>query len=100
MIRHIVFWTLRGDTPEEKAKNARDVKNALESLNGKIPGMLTLQVGMDFSRTPDSSDVVLYSEFVSREALDAYQAHPEHLKVKPGIKAVRLERRTVDYDAG
>jgi hypothetical protein len=47
-----------------------------------------------------SSDLVLYSEFVSREALDAYQAHPEHLKVKPAIKADRIERRTVDYEIG
>lgn len=97
MIRHIVFWRLKGDTPEEKTGLASGIKTALEALNGKIPGMIRLEVGFDFSQTDESSDIVLYSEFESREALDAYQVHPEHLKVMPLVKAARTERRTVDY---
>jgi hypothetical protein len=99
MIRHIVFWRLKGDSPEEKAKLAAEIKTALESLNGKIPGMTFLQVGFDFGKTPESSDVALYSEFVSREALDAYQQHPEHVKIMPFIRESRIERRVVDFEA-
>jgi len=98
MIRHIVLWRLKGDSPGEKAKLAGEIKSALESLNGKIPGMLFLQVGFDFSRTPDSSDIALYSEFESREALDAYQKHPEHVKIMPFVSASRIERRAVDFE--
>ena len=97
MIRHIVFWRLKGDTPEEKARLASEIKVALEALNGKIPGMIRLEVGFDFSQSAESSDIALYSEFESREALDAYQTHPEHVQVMPLVKAARTERRTVDY---
>ncbi len=100
MIRHIVLWRLRGDTPEQKEHPARAIKAALEGLNGKIPGLLRLEVGLDFSRGPDSADVALYSEFASREALQNYHDHPAHLKVAPLVKAARCERRVVDFEGG
>ncbi len=96
MVRHIVLWRLAGGSPEEKLERARGIKAALEGLNGKIPGMIHLEVGFDFGGTPESSDIALYSEFESREALDAYQEHPEHRKVMPLVKASRVERRCVD----
>lgn len=67
-------------------------------LGGCSAGMRCMEVGVDFSRTPESADIVLYSEFDSREALDAYQEHPEHVAMKPFIKDVRSERRVVDYE--
>jgi hypothetical protein len=98
MIRHIVFWRLNGDTPEARAAQTAEIKAALEGLNGRIPGLLHLEVGSDFSRGPDSTDIVLYSEFASREALAAYHDHPDHLLVAPLVKAARCERRVGDYE--
>ena len=98
MIRHIVFWRLNGDTAEVRAKQAADIKEALEALNGKIPGLIRLEVGIDFSASPDSADVALYSEFESREALESYHHHPDHLAAAPVVKAARVERRVVDYE--
>jgi hypothetical protein len=99
MVRHIVLWRLKPSAGgRSKAENAAEIKRLLEDLNGKIPGLFRLEVGFDFSQTPESSDVVLYSEFESRAALDAYQVHPLHVAVKPFVKAARDERRTVDYD--
>ena len=43
-------------------------------------------------------DVVLYSEFESAAALDAYQNHPQHLALKPFVGAVRLARQCMDYE--
>jgi hypothetical protein len=98
MVRHIVFWRLKESANgRSKAENAAEIKRLLEALNGKIPGLLKLEVGFDFSRTPESSDIVLYSELESRAALDAYQTHPLHEAVKPFILAAREERRVVDY---
>lgn len=98
MVRHIVLWRLKETAGGRgKAENAADIKRRLEELNGKIPGMIKLEVGFDFSRTPESSDIVLYSEFESRAALDAYQSHPLHEAVKPIVMAAREERRLVDY---
>jgi len=98
MIKHIVLWRL-DETAGDKAGNALKLKQLLEGLNGRIPGLLRLEVGIDFSQEGESSDVVLYSEFESRQALDAYQAHPAHAEVVPFVKSVRAERRVVDYEA-
>lgn len=98
MIKHIVMWRL-DEAAGDKSANALKLKLLLEGLNGRIPGLLRLEVGIDFSREGESSDVVLYSEFESRQALDAYQVHPAHAEVVPFVKSVRAERRVVDYEA-
>lgn len=99
MIKHIVFWKLKESAlGNDKAANALLMKEKLEALNGRIDGMLKLEIGLDFSATDSSADVVLYSEFSSREALDEYQDHPEHVAVKGFITAVRSERRLADYE--
>jgi len=41
--------------------------------------------------------VVLYTEFESQEAVDAYATHPEHLRVKQELGQLRIERYQVDY---
>lgn len=99
MIRHIVFWRLKEQAlGNDKVRNAELVKQKLEALVGRIPGLLTLEVGIDFSRSADSADLVMFSEFESLEALEAYHHHPEHEAVKPFVGAVRSERRVVDYE--
>jgi hypothetical protein len=101
MVRHIVLWRLRDSANgRSKAENAAEVKRLLEGLNGKIPGLIKLEVGFDFSRTDESSDIVLYSEFETRAALDVYQTHPLHEAVKPFVMAARSERRLIDYTVG
>lgn len=99
MIKHIVQWKLH-DHAEGNSKeiNAQKAKQVLESLNGKVPGLIRLEVGIDFSCTESSSDLVLYSEFETREALEEYPSHPEHLALKPFIEAIRCERRMIDYE--
>ncbi len=69
----------------------------LEALKGKIPEIKELEVGMDVNRSEAASDVVLYSVFENKEALEAYQKHPEHVKVVGFVKEVSAERRVVDY---
>lgn len=97
MIKHIVMWRLN-EQAGDKPANALKIKQALEALNGQIPGLIRLEIGIDFSREGESSDVVLYSEFESRQALEAYQAHPAHAAAIPVVKALRAERRVVDYE--
>ena len=57
--------TFKGQEPGGgKKENARTVKQMFEDLNGKIPGMLKLEVGIDYATTDASSCIVLYSECV------------------------------------
>lgn len=97
MIKHIVMWQIAGSSSEEKMKAMHVVKRAFESLNGKIPGMRMLEVGIDMSQVDYAFDVVLYSEFDSHDALIGYAEHPEHLRVKEQIGSVRTARHQVDY---
>ena len=100
VVKHIVFWRLKAEAHgQPAAENARVIKEKLEALRGRIPGMLKIEVGLDFSRTDASCDLALYSEFESRAALDAYQSHPEHKAVMPFILEARAERRLVDYES-
>ncbi len=100
MIRHIVMWDVRGANADEKAAGARQLKAAFEGLRGRIPGMLAIEIGIDFSRVEYACDVVLYSEFESAEALNAYGSHPEHLRVRAEIDGMRIARHQVDYVTG
>jgi len=99
MIKHIVMWRLkeRADGRDKRA-NALLIKERLESMRGKIPGMLAVEVGLNFDSSDDSSDVVLYAEFESKAALEGYRVHAEHVAFKDFIKNVRFERRVVDYE--
>ena len=98
VIKHIVMWKLRGSTPEERNGNRHTVKNALESLRGKVPGLVQLEIGLDESAVDYAFDVVLYGEFESKQALAAYADHPEHLRVRREIGDLRVQRHQVDYE--
>ena len=99
VIKHIVMWNIRGDTPHEKARGAAQIERSFAGLRGKIPGLLHLEIGVDASRIDYACDVVLYSEFESQAALDAYGTHPEHLRVKSELADIRTARHQVDYVA-
>jgi hypothetical protein len=100
VIKHIVMWKLKPQAEgADAASNARRMKAELEGLRGRIPGLLSLEVGLDVDRSGAAYDVVLVSAFEGREALAAYQVHPEHTKVAGFIGKVRQERAVVDYEA-
>jgi hypothetical protein len=100
MIRHIVMWRVRGDTPAEREIASNLVKKKFEGLRGRIPGMRHLEVGLDYSRVDYACDAVLVSEFDSKEALEGYASHPEHLRVRSELGDLRTARFQVDYQAG
>ncbi|HEY7442420.1 MAG TPA: Dabb family protein [Vicinamibacterales bacterium] len=99
MIKHIVFWRLKDRVNGQgKAEIALELKKRLEALRGVVPGLLHLEVGLDFLKSESSSDLALYTEFSSREALDAYQKHPAHKEFVDFSHDLRTERRVVDYE--
>jgi len=104
MIKHIVMFKLKDNANgQSKETNAIELKKVLEQLNGKVDGLLRLEVGLPLvTDTQDDSnaDAILYSELVSAQALDNYYPHPEHVKVLPFVKSVISERRVVDYEIG
>ncbi len=93
MITHIVFF---------KFKEARDierVKEALLGLQGKVPELRHLEVGVDVIRSERSYDLALVTKFDSLEDLDAYQVHPAHQEVAKLIGTVKESAVAVDYQS-
>ena len=98
MIKHIVFWKLKEEASNNnKATNARLIKEKLEDLNGKIDGLIKVEVGIDFLGG-GNYDVALYSELETKEALDIYQNHPLHQAVLPFVREVVSDRKAVDFE--
>lgn len=99
MIKHIVLWKLKDHANGmDKLSNAAAIKSKLEALKGNIEGLIDIEVGFDFLHSAESADIVLYSTFANKEALEYYQQHPLHKTVMPFIAEARSERRVVDYE--
>lgn len=99
MIKHIVMWKLKDQAEgSDKATNLVKAKAMLESCAHITPGTVKFEVAAAQSDLECSYDLVLYTEFTDRAALDAYQNHPTHQALKPFMGAVRLERQCMDYE--
>jgi len=98
MIRHVVMFKLKpGYSGEEKKKHLAHIKSGLERLVGVVPGLVSLHVAI--SPLPGSEcDFMLDSELESRDALAAYQRHPEHVAMAEYIGGVRESRCGFDYE--
>ena len=100
MFVHIVFWRLheRAENGHTRDENARELQRRFAALVGVVPGLVRCDVGIDISRTGESADVALYSEFETKAALEGYVTHPAHQEIVAFLKGVRSERRVVDYE--
>lgn len=99
MIKHIVFWKLKDHAEgNDRAANAVKAKALLDGCSTLVPGILKFEAAVAQPGLEASYDVVLYSEFDSKESLDAYQNHPGHALIKPFFGAVREARQCMDYE--
>lgn len=99
MIKHIVMWRLKDEAlGATKQENAIKLKETLEALKDVIDELKEVEVGFNFNPSDAAFDVVLYSAFEDKEGLQAYQNHPEHLKVVDFVGEIRTDRAVVDYE--
>ena len=99
MVKHIILWQLKDEFSEEKKAEIRaGIKEGLESLVGKVPGLVSVHVQTD--RLPSSNaDVMLDSVLESPEALKNYAVHPEHVAVADGkVRPFTKSRTCIDYE--
>jgi quinol monooxygenase YgiN len=99
VIKHIVMWKFADQAAgADKAANLVRVREQLLALSGLVPGMLAFEPVIPVEGFEHSYDLVLYSEFESVEALQAYATHPDHVAIGKVISEVRTERACVDYE--
>ncbi len=99
MVKHIILWTLKDEySDKDKEEIKAGIKEGLEGLAGKIPGLVEIKVN---TRPLDSSncDVMLDSTFTDEESLKGYSKHPEHVAVANGsVRPFTATRTCMDYE--
>lgn len=99
MVKHIILWKLKENLSEQEKKDVMaGIKENLESLVGKVPGLTRVAVITD-KLASSNADVMLDSELESEEALKGYQSHPEHVKVADTyVRPYTEVRLCIDYE--
>ena len=99
MIKHIVMWKLKEEAEgRDRLANAVEMKRRLDECANIVPGIIKFEVTLAQPGLEATYDVVLYSEFESKAALEAYAVHPTHKALVPFIGAIREGRQCMDYE--
>lgn len=100
MVKHIILWTLNPELSEsEKQQVKRDIKEGLEGLAGKVPGLMDVKVNIDGRLPSSNADVMLDSTLESEEALKVYASHPAHVAVADSkVRPYTVQRSCLDYE--
>lgn len=98
MVKHVILWTLKEMTPEEKQQVKEGIKEGLERLQGQIPGLVDIRViteGLESANT----DVMLDSTFEDATSLKGYSVHPKHVAVAENkVRPYTAQRACFDYE--
>lgn len=99
MVKHIIIWTLKEEYSEqEKADIKRGIKEGLEGLKYKVPGIVEIKVYTD-GLASSNADLILDSTFTDEEALKGYAVHPEHVAVANGkVRPFTKLRSCFDFE--
>ena len=82
----------------EKAAVKAGIKEGLEGLVGKVPGLLEVHVNINGLPT-SNADVMLDTTLESFEALKGYAVHPAHVAVADGkVRPYTKTRVCLDYE--
>ncbi len=93
MIKHVVCFKLKDG---ESAEQTRDV---LLSMQGNVPMLRGIEVGVDLLHASRSYDVILSVLLDDMDALEAYQNDAYHVDVvKKHMHAVMASSVSVDFE--
>ena len=94
MTKHIVCFKLKDNSPAECEK----AKEVLLSMQGNVPQLRDIKVGIEFLQSERSYDIILEVLLDDEAALESYQNDPYHCSVvKTHMHAVREASVAVDY---
>ena len=93
MIKHIVMFKLK----DKNNENIEKVVNALKTLEGSIDVLRSAEIGVNFTESERSYDIVLTTDFDNRDALDVYGPHPKHVPVVETVRSLCSASAVVDY---
>ena len=100
MVKHIILWTLNPELSEEEKESVKSgIKEELEGLVGKVPGLLDVKVQASGRLASSTADLMLDCTLESEEALKGYATHPEHLAVaNTKVRPYTVQRACLDFE--
>ncbi|MBQ3125073.1 MAG: Dabb family protein [Clostridia bacterium] len=99
MVKHVILWNLKDEFSQaEKEEIKKNIKAGIESLNGKIPGLIDIKV-YTTGLASSSADLMLDSTLESEEALKNYAVHPDHVEVaNTMVRPFTAKRSCLDFE--
>lgn len=100
MVKHIILWTLNPELSEEEKNSVKiGIKEGLEGLKGRVPGLTEIKVNIDGRLASSNCDVMLDSTLESEDALKAYASHPAHVEVaNTKVRPYTVQRTCLDFE--
>lgn len=99
MVKHIILWQLKDELSAEERNTVKaEMKESLEGLAGKIPGLLEIKVQTE-ALSSSNAEVMLDTTFTDEESLKGYAVHPEHVAVADGkVRPFTKTRLCLDFE--
>lgn len=99
MVKHVILWQLKDElSAEEKKVIKAEMKEHLEALIGKIPGLLEIRVQTE-GLASSNAEVMLDTSFTDEAALKIYATHPEHVAVADSkVRPFTKTRLCLDFE--
>lgn len=95
MIRHIVFWKLKGEAGQSDPKTVfQEFSKRTDYLKSIIPEIIEAQIATNLV---EGFCICIDSTFESLQDLETYINHPEHLKVREYMNRVSCDKTVFDY---
>lgn len=99
MVRHVILWQLKEEyNDEEKREIKAGIKEGLEGLVGKVPGLVEVHVHTE-GLASSNADLMLDAVLANEEALKGYAVHPEHVAVANSkVRPYTMSRTCLDFE--
>ena len=90
-MNHVVFFRFASQEVAEQAAER------LRSMEGRVPSLGSIEVGVDQLRTERSWDMCLITRFTDADAFAAYRVDPIHQEVLAWLKDHAQAAAAVDW---
>ena len=99
MVRHVILWQLKEEyNDEEKREIKAGIKEGLEGLVGKVPGLVEVHVHTE-GLASSNADLMLDAVLANEEALKGYAVHPEHVAIANSkVRPYTMSRTCPDFE--
>ena len=95
MLRHVVCFRWVEGTTDERVARFRDL---LAALPGAIPELRRYHFGPDGGLAEGNFDFAVVADFDDHEGWQAYQDHPDHVRVLEYLQPMVADRARVQFE--